>query len=167
MAALRISIQKRADGGAVLRCTRADGSVTWQRQEGPRAAFFPRHDLTHFAVETVLGVHRAFFGLVSEGWEIPDTEGKGPRGPLPAEAVAVEHLVGLLDLERAGVAVWTAESVNREAAGFAARGGRVAPRPVTNEELVRIRTLTGDLVGAWTRLPPGGTLDLTFGTEGT
>jgi len=167
MATLRISIQKRADGGAVLRCTRADGSVTWQKQEGPRAAFFPRHDLTHFAVETVLGVRRAFYGLVSEGWEIPDTEGKGPRGPLPGDAVAVEHLVGLLDLERAGAAAWTAESLNGEAAAFAIQGARAPLRPVTDEELMRIRILMGDLIGAWATLQPGGSLDLTFGAEGT
>ena len=76
---LRVELTKRADGGAVLRCTRADGSVTWQRQEGRQAAFFPLHDLTHHAVETTLGYRRGFLGLVADGWELADTTGKGGR----------------------------------------------------------------------------------------
>jgi hypothetical protein len=164
---LRISIQKRSDGGAVLRCIRDDGSVTWQKQEGPRAAFFPRHDLTHLAVESVLGYRRGFYGLIAEGWDIPDTEGKGSRGPLPDEAVAVEHLVGLLDLERAGAADWTAEAVNREAAEWAARAGRRTGRPVSDDELARVRSRMRDLFGRWAGVAPGGTLELRFETAGT
>jgi len=164
---LRISIQKRSDGGAVLRCTRDDGSVTWQKQEGPRAAFFPRHDLTHFAVESVLGLRRGFYGLIAEGWDIPDTEGKGPRGPLPDEAVAVEHLVGLLDLERAGVADWTADAVNREAAEWAARAGRHAGRSVSDDDLARVRSCMRELFSRWAGVPPGETLELRFDTAGT
>lgn len=52
----------RADGAGVLRCTRRDGSVTWQKQE-KHAAHFAPHDLTHYAVETALGYRRGFFGL--------------------------------------------------------------------------------------------------------
>src|SRR5919199_2695144 len=102
---LRVQLTKRADGSAVLRCVRADGSVTWQRHNGRRALFFPFHDLTHLAVETVLGFRQGFYGLLCDGWEIADTEGKGSRGSLPAEAILVEHLVGLFDRERVGGAV--------------------------------------------------------------
>src|SRR5215207_7563384 len=66
---LTIRIKKNADGTAALTCTRADGSVTWQRQQGTQGMFFPRHDLTHFAVETVLGHRRGFYGLVADGWD--------------------------------------------------------------------------------------------------
>jgi hypothetical protein len=56
---LTLRLKKNRDGTAALSCTRADGSVTWQRQpHAARAEFFTRHDLTHYAVETVLG-HRA------------------------------------------------------------------------------------------------------------
>src|SRR5205085_4529315 len=48
---LIIRIKKKTDGAAALSCTRADGSVTWQRQDGQLGRFFPLHDLTHFAVE--------------------------------------------------------------------------------------------------------------------
>ncbi|MGH9558620.1 MAG: hypothetical protein ACRD30_05220 [Bryobacteraceae bacterium] len=98
--ALRIEIVKQADGRGVLRCTHGDGLVTWQIQ-AKHAAHFALHDLTHFAVETILGYRRGFFGLVSEGWAVEDTTGKGARGPLPEEAAAVERIVGLFDAERA------------------------------------------------------------------
>ena len=51
MASLTIRIKKNTDGSAALSCTRADGSVTWQRQVGAQGRFFPLHDLTHSAVE--------------------------------------------------------------------------------------------------------------------
>lgn len=69
--ALRISIKKKPDGSAALSLRRADGSVTWQRQEGIQGRCFPLHDLTHYAVETVLGLDQAFFGLVASGWGNP------------------------------------------------------------------------------------------------
>ena len=99
---LRVQLTKRPDGGAVLRCVRADGSATWQRQDGPRAMFFPFHDLTHLAVESTLGFRAGFYGLIADGWDIDDTGGKGRRGRLPPEAVLVEHVVGLFDRERVG-----------------------------------------------------------------
>ena len=62
MTELLIRIKKKNDGSAALSCVRADGSVTWQRQDGQQGRFFPLHDLTHYAVETVLGQPRGFFG---------------------------------------------------------------------------------------------------------
>src|SRR5207237_7810377 len=60
---LTIQFTKRTDGAAVLKCIRDDGSVTWQRVDDKQAAFFPLHDLTHYAVETELGFRQGFFGL--------------------------------------------------------------------------------------------------------
>ena len=69
-----IEFTKRADGRVVLRCVRADESVTWQRNDDQNARFFPLHDLTHYAVEIELGFARGFFGLIAEGWTIEETE---------------------------------------------------------------------------------------------
>ena len=107
-----VEIVKRADGAGVLRCTRADGSVTWQKQVPRHATHLAPHDLTHFAVETTLGFRRGFFGLLASGWEMEDTTGKGAREPLPLEAGVVEHIVGLFDSERACGRLWTVEEFN-------------------------------------------------------
>lgn len=80
---MKIQIAKKTGGGGVLRCTREDGSVTWQKQPERHAAHFALHDLTHYAVETALGYRNGFYGLIASGWEIEDTAGKGPRGKLP------------------------------------------------------------------------------------
>lgn len=159
---LRVSLTKHSDGGAVLRCTRSDGSASWQRQRGRQAAFFPLHDLTHFAIETELGFRRAFYGLIAEGWDIEETTGKGARGPLPPEALWVEHLVGAFDLERAGSVTWDADELNAQARTFATDRGLQPPPALTDDDLGRIRSRLAELFGRWAMLEEGGTLELAF-----
>ncbi len=96
-----IRIKKGTDGRTALSCTRPDGTTTWQRQHGGQAAFFPKHDLTHYAVETTLGLRQGFYGLVSAGWDFSDFGSPWPRGKLPPEASVSEATVGFFDLERA------------------------------------------------------------------
>jgi hypothetical protein len=148
---LRIQIAKRSDGGGVLRCTRADGSVTWQKQTARHAAHFALHDLTHFAVESALGFKHGFFGLIAEGWEIEDTTGKGARGKLPEEAAHVECVVGLFDTERAGMVIYTAAEFNQH-----------SPRRFRDEDLARVRKLRSELFTKWFEVEPGESLDLHF-----
>lgn len=160
---LRVQLTKRADGGAVLRCERADGSATWQRQDGPRARFFPFHDLTHLAVETTLGFRRGFYGLLADGWEIADTEGKGARGRLPAEAILVEHVVGLFDRERAGgAAPLSAAEFNAQLEQLVATGRLAAAPAFTEAQLTAVRDRIDALHGDWATLAPGATLSLAF-----
>src|SRR5689334_5107407 len=94
---LVIRIKKKTDGSAALTCTRADGSVTWQRQDGQLGQFFPLHDLTHLAVEQTLGFARAFYGLLAEGWDMSDFGRPERRGMLPEEAFLAELIVGFFD----------------------------------------------------------------------
>ena len=157
-----ITITKRTDGGTVLKCVRADGTETWQKQQGGHAAFFSRHDLTHYAVESVLGVRNAFFGLIADGWSIDETGQRGVAAKLPAEAIFVENLVGTLDSERASGSRWTAEEFNENTARFAANAGRSAPRNLTDDELARIRKRRAELFAQWAALEPGQSLELTF-----
>jgi hypothetical protein len=138
----------------VLRCIRDDGSVTWQKQER-HAAFFALHDLTHFAVESVLDFRRGFFGLIAEGWEIEDTTGKGSRGPLPDEAKLVEWIVGTLDSERASGEVWSAEEFNRHLP-------IPSTRVLTDQDLARVRERRAELFAQWHAVKPGETLSLDF-----
>ena len=148
---LKIEIVKQPDGSGVLRCTRAGGTSTWQKQSGRHAAFFALHDLTHYAVETVLEYRRGFFGLIAEGWDMDDTTGKGARGPLPPEAAEVEHLVGLFDAQRASGSIWSVAEFNE-----------FSLRPLTEEQLNAIRTRRAQLFQQWNDVPIGGKLSLTF-----
>lgn len=158
---LTIELTRRADGGSVLQCIRRDGTVTWQRHDGHQAAFFPGHDLTHYAVETVLGFGCGFFGLIAAGWEIEETDGKGARGALPPEAVLVEHLVGFLDVERTTGAEWSASEY---ATQLALRGMDTAglPRPLTDAALYHVRRRRDALLAEWATVQPGSRLELDF-----
>jgi len=146
-----VQIVKRADGAGVLRCIRDDGSVTWQKQNPRHAAHFSLHDLTHFAVETTLGLRRGFFGLMAEGWDVDDTTGKGVRGSLPPDAAVAEILVGLFDGERAEGRMWTAEEFNQ-----------YTPRPLAEEEIARVRARRSQLFEQWRAVPAGGALELLY-----
>ncbi len=159
---MEIAIKKHADGGSSLTCTRADGSSSWQNNPGQRGFFFALHDLTHYAVETTLGLDQGFYGLIASGWDIADTTGKGSRGGLPEQAVRAEHLVGLMDQERAGAVVWTAEQLNEQAGIYFEKAGRPVPPPLEDAALDRIRERMRDLFGQWTRLPAGETLRVAF-----
>ena len=150
---LRIEIVKRSNGEGVLRCTRRDGSTTWQKRIR-HAAHFASHDLTHFAVETVLRYRRGFFGLIAAGWDIEDTTGKGKRGPLPSEAIEVETIVGVFDSERACGQLWTAD----EFSAFARRA-------LSQSEIQKIRTARGNLFRQWSAVQPGQKLELQFDTD--
>jgi len=152
---VRVQITKKADGSGVLRCVRADGSVTWQKQTDRHAAYFALHDLTHFAVETTLGFRRGFFGLISEGWDIEDTSGKGARGPLPPEAGEAELIVGLFSAERAGGVIWTVDEFHESAA-------MVGARQLSFDEIVRVKKKRSELFQQWFAIEPGATLELQF-----
>ena len=159
---MKIEIAKRTDGSVVLKFRRQDGTEEWQKQNGHQALFFPLHDLTHYSVETELGIRDAFYGLVAAGWSIEDTTGKGARGPITANAVFVESVVGTLDTERASGSRWTAEEFNENTSRFAKNGGRAKPRQLTDDDLARIRKRRAELLSAWHELAPGRTLDLDF-----
>ncbi len=157
-----IRIKKKSDGSATLSCVRDDGSVTWQRQEGAQGRFFPLHDLTHYAVETVLGHPRGFYGLVAAGWNLTDFGKPWPRGPLPVDALASELLVGFLDRERGAGAEWSATDFNAAAATHYAQRGVSGAVVVTDGELSSIRVRMRELFALWRALPPGETLELPF-----
>jgi len=144
----------------LLKCTRADGSVSWQKQEGKHAAFFPLHDLTHYAVETELGFRRGFYGLIAEGWEIAETTGKTARGRLPNETLEVEYLVSAFSAERASGTATTATEFNDLAVTFASANEMTQPRELTDEDLARVRSRFNDLAMQWRSLAPGSTLEL-------
>jgi hypothetical protein len=162
MVELLIRIKKIRGGSAALSCVRADGSTTWQRQEGSHARFFPYHDLTHYAVETTLGHRRGFYGLVAEGWDFSDFGTPWPRGPIPADADPSELIVGFLDAERASGRAWTTEEFNTAIAQFYASYGATGGFELTESDLLRIRAVARQLFDRWEELPAGEALELPF-----
>ncbi len=165
---LQVRFKRHPDGSASLTCTRRDGSVTWQRQHGPTALVMPAHDLTHFAVESTLGFGRGLYGLLADGWEISDFAKPWPRGPIPDDALVVELIVGFLDVERRQGEAMTPDAFQTQAEQYVASRmavGKTMPnglRPLTDDELARVRARRDDLLARWADVPVGGDLALDF-----
>jgi hypothetical protein len=160
---LKIRLKRRSDGSAALTCERADGSVTWQRQEGSIGMVFPSHDLTHYAVETALGYYHGFFGLVADGWDISDFAAPWSRGPIPREALEVELIVGLLDMQRLMNADWTVSELLEQGKLYVASRGKNAQLPeLTDEMLARVLEQRRSVFSRYAAIAPGQTLELVF-----
>ena len=165
---LHIRLKRHTDGSASLTCTRRDGSVTWQRLHGPTAIVMPVHDLTHFAVESTLGFHHGFYGLLADGWEITDFAKPWPRGPIPDEALVVELIVGFFDAEGRQGEAMTAEAFQEQAMQYVASRvavGKKMPEglpQLTDTKLDLVRACRADLLARWTASCVGQALDLEF-----
>lgn len=162
---LQLQLKRLAEGNAALSCTRADGSVIWQRHSGSRGVVFPAHDLTHFAVESVLGYAQGFYGLLAAGWEFGDFAAPWPRGPIPAEAREVEALVGLFEVERRMGAKWTAAQLNEQAKLYAVAqkpSRQITVRELTEDEVHRVHIALYDLLKRWSATKPDEVLQLEF-----
>jgi len=163
MPTLAIRLTKRAADEYALTCVRPDGSIARQQYQGPTAMFFPKHDLTHFVVETALGMRRGFYGLVAEGWNLGDFGTPWPRGKPPADADPVEDVVQLLDRESGAQQPWTAAEFNGFIAQFQTQHPAARPiAPVTDKTLADLRAQLGKLTAQWAALPVGQTLELSF-----
>ncbi len=163
MSDLVIRIKKKTDGSAALSCTRADGSVTWQRQVGQLGRFFPLHDLTHYSVESVLGFRRAFFGLLAEGWDISDFGGPGIGARLPDEAHLAEVIVGFFDLERMVGAPGIVADCNERIVNYFAEMGRADPDfRLSDDDAARVRDVRAELFERWRALAPGNAMEVPF-----
>jgi len=162
MPELRIQLVKEKDGSVLLRCHRADGTTTWQRNDGSRGSFFVVHDLTHYAVETTLGHRRGFWGLVADGWNVTDFGAPWPRGPIPADMDPSELIVGFFDGERAGGVQWTAADFNDKAEKYFANSGVTRSLNLADAELDAVRARLRELTDRWLLLPRGETMELVF-----
>jgi hypothetical protein len=155
---MNVELKKGAGGPPAITCVRADGTRTW----GKLHPFLPVHDLTHLAVESVLGFKEAFFGLVASGWEIDEFAAPGASKRAPLEARWAESIVGLFDLERGTGRIWSARELD-EALALSLQGqGVTGFRPIAESELADIRRLRSEFTARWDSLAPGDRLAITF-----
>ena len=155
---LSIRITKGRNGPAVLTCTRPDGTSTWVKVSD----YFPTHDMTHFVVETTLRIPHAFYSLVLDGWDITDFAVKGAAKTIPPQANLVEALVGRLQRDLMPGSDFTAETFNDEVLAVLEGIGNPERRPITDVELDLMRMRLRDLLGQWSLLSPGESLELSF-----
>jgi hypothetical protein len=159
---LVIRIKKSADGRSALSCQRRDGSIVYQRQTAAQAGFFTRHDLTHYAVETVLHHRKGFYGLLADGWDFEDFSSKWDKRKYPSDADPSELIVGFFDAEHRGDRPWSAVEFNQFAQQYMEERSGAWNVVLTDEQLRRIREMVADLSKQWDDVEPGETLELLF-----
>ena len=81
----------------IIKYIRDNGTETWMYSDD----FFIRHDLSHFAFETVMQYRNAFNGMLNNGMDIKDFEDKEKRALLTVtdEAYYAENMANLFLIE--------------------------------------------------------------------
>ncbi|MFN8140628.1 MAG: hypothetical protein U0R49_12605 [Fimbriimonadales bacterium] len=155
---MRVEFWKPTIGGAPKMVLHRDGK---EAKVEATTLFFVRHDLTHYAVETVLVFRRAFWGLIADGWEIESFEARRPGSrkavELPDEAILAERIVSLFDLEFGGWPEFDAVSARKHF--LDSSWGELN---ITTDKLTEIRVYARKLHTSWNALQSGEHLDLQF-----
>ena len=150
-------IFKKGKTKNTITCKRPDGSATWMQGE----PFMIIHDLTHYVVETQLGLQEAFFGLLARGWDITDFENKQKirSTDIPMEGIRAEILVGLLLTERNdGQEMNDFNSVYGDSSGKF----NLLVQPLEASVLNKLREGVDDLINKWRFMPMDRPLVLNF-----
>lgn len=146
--------------GPVLTCIRDDGSVTGIKPR--QGAFFVRHDLMHYAVETTLELREGFYGMVAGGRSIESFNGPGTASTLPAEAVNAEFIVGLFDQIANFGDNPDAEHVNQTLRAMLAERRTPSCQAMSETAIRAILARFNSLLVRFYELPEGGQLELPF-----
>lgn len=160
---MRIQFKKRKTKPSTLTCIRKDGTSTWTTLRNN----FESHDLAHYAVETVLGFNKAFYGLLAQGFNIQDFELPREQRPealipanLPLESLQTEHLVNLLLTPSASerndfdLIPMLKQILETNGLGF--------PENLDPPTLEKIYSTYDDLTSRWLALTPEEVLELDF-----
>ncbi|NQZ43659.1 MAG: hypothetical protein HRT65_05060 [Flavobacteriaceae bacterium] len=160
---MRIQFRKFTAKPSTLSCIRADGSMTWTTLHPGTEG----HDLAHFAVEKVLGFQKAFYGLLSAGFEIQDFELPKEERPkalwpknLPQEALVTEHLVNLLTIS--SLDTQGAFDLLATLVPILESNALELPAGLDHRQCSEIQREFKVLWGQWVALQPGETLELHF-----
>ena len=158
---MKIRLKKKTADRPVVSVVRTDGSTTSGRLGAND--FGAVHDLAHYVVESRLALANGFFGLLAQGWNIPDFEVRGASSRFPDEALVVECVVGQLTQ-----VVFSAQPVTVAEFNWLVSQAVGAVRPAVSApqfdaaEFDRLREEFVALVIRWRLLPAGETLELDF-----
>ena len=151
---MKIEIRKYSSKPNMLVCTRDDGSTSWQSY-GNQSDFFPYHDLTHYVVETELGIPNGFFGMIASGRSVEETASDVPDGGQIAESLAGVLSTGGTNGQMTFEQV--VETVNLRLADIG-----VPPINLSENQYEEIRNRCDHLFGLWRELTEDDSLCLEF-----
>lgn len=155
---MQLQITKFSGKKNVVKYIRDNGTETWMYSDD----FFVLHDLSHYALEKVLGYATAFCGMLNSGISIQDFEDMDKRKAIliTKEAVYAENMANLFLMETAQGGFADMNTVIKQAHETV---DTKYPAPVlTAVEINTIRTYLSTLVAQWKALGVGHTLQLNF-----
>jgi hypothetical protein len=158
---LRLRFKKKADAGAVFTAVREDGTST-STTIGDAAGFGPVHDLTHYVVETSLGIKTGFLGQIASGRDI-DHFDRDAKNWLPAEAFVAEAVAGQLSQDAMTRSPLNVVDFNWTVRDVLTRGETAyTPPEITADQLAAMHAKLAELRSQWDALAPNETLELQF-----
>ena len=155
---MQIRFTKNTGKQNVIKYIRDNGTETWMYCDD----FFIRHDLSHYALEKILGYKTAFNGMLNAGMDIRDFDDKEKRTKLSvtAEAWYAENLANLFLIEIAQGAFDDFNQVQQTS--FVSFNQQYPPIILPDEKIKEVRHHLTDLLAKWKALPSGETLELSF-----
>ena len=155
---MELRITKHSDKPHLIAYYRDNGTITWMYADD----FFVLHDLSHFAIEKILGYTTAFMGMINQGMEIKDFENPEIRNSLTItpEAVYAENMANLFLMERNQGILEDFNQVLKEA--FNPMKKELESPVLTKNEINCIRNYFNEIVEAWKFLPNKETMVLVY-----
>ena len=153
-----IRMTKNTGKRHVIKYIRDNGTETWMHADD----FFVRHDLSHYAIESVLQYRTAFNGMLNGGMDIKDFEDKEKRERLQVtdEAWYAENLANLFLAEIAQGPFEDFNTVQQQA--FTNFNQQYIPVTLSHANIAAIRLLLRRLLQQWAELKEGQTMELIF-----
>lgn len=153
-----IRITRHSNKPHTIKYIRDNGTETWM----PADDFFVRHDLSHYALEKILGYRTAFNGMLNNGMGIKDFEDRTKRAQILVtdEATYAENMANLFLGETVQGEFPDFNAVQQET--YAAMKTNYAAITLPVEKIKAIRSYLRELLQQWDSLPEGNSLELTF-----
>ncbi len=155
---MQLQITKFSGKKNVIKYVRGNGTETWMYSDD----FFVLHDLSHYALEKVLGYTTAFCGMLNSGISIQDFEDRDKRNAvlITKEAVYAENMANLFLMETVQGNFADMNAVIKQA--HETVDTKYAAPVLGVVEIDTIRTYLRALIAQWHALPVGNTLQLDF-----
>jgi len=158
---LKIRIKKENHKSSTLTCIREDGSITYSKIQGD----FEIHDIAHYVVEKQLQLKNAFYGLLSQGYQINDFMLPKDERPqalkpqnLPSEALSTEHLVNLLTIDFMGNG--GEMDIAKTLISILQEKGLSFPHEVNSKKVISMQKELIDLMDKWNGLQSSEALEM-------
>ncbi len=155
---MQIQLTKNTGKSHVIRYIRDNGTQTWMYSDD----FFVRHDLSHYALEKIMGYKTAFNGMINTGMDIRDFENKEKRAAMRVtdEAWYAENMANFFLVE---IAQGLFDDFNMVQQAALISFNRHSPIiTIPEEKISGIRSYLRELLENWKALPSGERLELSF-----